>query len=200
METEDLGRRVDELLRERNYIGAFGRVQKVPESDGLRAELTGKIANAISEELAALRGQNPERQAYLRAQLAWVCRDVPGLSYLYREQTRSRAENFDLLKSIRDLASGRPEDAADRLRRGVEDVQESISSGETGDKLQGLLKDVERNMRSGARQVGQFIDSMVSRGETIRKDASKTIGEPPADDEEPSVRIDIQKDEDPDGR
>jgi len=200
METEDLGRRIDELLREKNYIGAYGRVQRLPDSDGLRSELTGKIANAVAEELAALRGQNPERQAYLRAQLAWVCRDVPGLSYLYREQTRSRADNFDLLKSIKDIASGHPEDAADRLKRGVEDVQESIASGEAGDKLQGLFKDVERNMRSGARQVGEFIDSMVSRGEAVRKDSSKSIGEPPTPDEEPAVRIDIQKDEDRESR
>jgi hypothetical protein len=198
MDSRELEDRVDGLLREKNYIGAYGRAQKLPESDGLRIDLTGKIANAISEELSALRGQNPERQAYLRAQLAWVCRDVPGLSYLYREQLRARTDaNFDLLKSIKDLASGRPEDAADRLRRGVEDVQESINSGQAGDRIQGMLKDVERNMRDGAKQVGAFIDSMISRGEGIRKDSAKRVGDEPADgspgNEEPSVKIEIEK-------
>jgi hypothetical protein len=194
MERDELESRVDDLVRERNYIGAYGRVKRLPDSDGLRIDLTGKIANAVSEELSALRGQNPERQAYLRAQLAWVCRDVPGLSYLYREQIRSRNEaSFDILKSIKDLAVGRPEDAADRIKRGMEDVQESISSGQAGDQFQNLLKDVERNMRSGAQQVGNFIDSIISRGETLRKDAVK-----PADrvsEEEPAVKIDIEKDD-----
>jgi hypothetical protein len=196
MERDELESRVDDLVRERNYIGAYGRVKRLPESDGLRIDLTGKIANAVSEELSALRGQNPERQAYLRAQLAWVCRDVPGLSYLYREQIRARNEaSFDILKSIKDLAVGRPEDAADRIKRGMEDVQESISSGQAGDQFQNLLKDVERNMRSGARQVGDFIDSMISRGETLRKDAVKPADRVSGD--EPSIKIDIEKDDDP---
>jgi hypothetical protein len=194
MERDELESRVDDLVRERNYIGAYGRVKRLPDSDGLRIDLTGKIANAVSEELSALRGQNPERQAYLRAQLAWVCRDVPGLSYLYREQIRSRNEaSFDILKSIKDLAVGRPEDAADRIKRGMEDVQESISSGQAGDQFQNLLKDVERNMRSGAQQVGNFIDSMISRGETLRKDAVKPADRVSGD--EPSVKIDIEKDD-----
>jgi hypothetical protein len=196
MERDELESRVDDLVRERNYIGAYGRVKRLPESDSLRIDLTGKIANAVSEELSALRGQNPERQAYLRAQLAWVCRDIPGLSYLYREQIRSRNEgSFDILKSIKDLAVGRPEDAADRIKRGMEDVQESISSGQAGDQFQNLLKDVERNMRSGARQVGDFIDTMISRGEILRKDAVKPAERVSGD--EPSVKIDIEKDEDP---
>lgn len=206
MDKDGLRSRVDALIGERNYIGAYGSVRSLSDSDGMRAELTGKIANAVSEELAGLRGQNPERQAYLRAQLAWICRDLPGLSYLYREQTRSRADSrFDLLKSIQDIASGRPEDAADRVKRGMEDVQESIVSGQAGDKIQDLLKDVERNMRDGARQVGDFIDSMIKRGSSIRgesagrePDAQKPRG--PEGREEPSVKIEIEKDDEKGGR
>lgn len=197
MDKNELKSHIESLIGEKNYIGAYGHLKLLSDSDSLRIDLTGKIANAVSDELSALRGQNPERQAYLRAQLAWVCRDVPGLSYLYREQIRSRGEQgFDLLKSIQDLASGRPADAADRVKRGMEDVQESIVSGQASDKIQDLFKDMERNMKNGARQVGDFLDSMIKRGESIRQDGAGESGRKSEDGKEPGIKIEIEKDDD----
>jgi len=170
MDERDAEARIDALIAEGNYIGAYGRVRRMSDSDDAKAELTGRIANAIASELQSARSQGSERQAYLRAQLAWVCRDVPGLSYLYREQVRQRPADIggDLLKSIRDIAEGRPADAADRVRRDIEGVQESIASGEAADKVQGFLKEAGRAVGEGVKRVGDLLDSVTRRGESIR--------------------------------
>ncbi len=206
MDRKELQSHVDTLLKEGNYIGAYGHVRTLPEADSLRVDLTGRIANAILEELSSLRGQSSERNAFLRAQLAWVCRDVPGLSYLYREQTRARQEPaFDIFKSIQDIASGRPEDAADRVKRSVEDVRESIASGQATEKLQDVFKEVERNMKEGAKQVGSFFDNMVRRGEEIRRQSEADIqagsqevrpeGADKKTSAEPEIKISIEKED-----
>jgi hypothetical protein len=94
------------------------------------------------------------------------------------------------------VAQGRPEDAADRVKRSMEDVQESIASGQAGDKLQDIVKDVERNMRDGVRQVGNFFDSIIKRGEDIRRQSDGTRDE--AERPQQDVKINIEKDDGPD--
>lgn len=211
MADEGIAQGVERLLREGNYIGAYSRVRALPESDPLRSELSGRVANAVASELQASRSAGSERVAYLRAQLAWVCRDIPGLSYLYREQLRQReGGGNELLRSIQDLASGRTDEVADRVRRNVEGVQESIASGEAQDRIQSFLKDAERNLRDGAKQVGSFLDSVVKRGQSIRAENENRASDrtrprdqdaPPREEtrgaEDGSVKIPINGDEDP---
>jgi hypothetical protein len=198
MTESDLRGRVESLIQERNYVAAYERVRRSGADEGDKVDLTGEIANAIVAELDASRGTNsPERTAFLRAQLAWVCREVPALSLLYREQLRSQRPDFsgDLLQSLRDIAQGRPADAFERAQQGVKDLGEELRSPDTQDQLNSILKGAEQGIRDGVRQFGNFFDEVAKRGAEIRSERTGNQVKA-ADDQGKPIEIKIEKETD----
>lgn len=186
MERTALRERVKALLQEGNYVGAYGHVSSLAKVDPDRIELTGQVAQAIVREMDGARSASPDHQAWLRSQLAWVCRDVEGLSWLYREQLRGRETRGqdEVLLALKDLASGRPEDAMDRIKRGLEGARESLKSGEATDRVQGFLREAEQGLREGLNSVGVFFETMRRRGEDLRAQGSGKAS--PAEDKDPA--------------
>jgi hypothetical protein len=151
------------LLRERNYIAAYSEVDRFERNDRARTEYVGLIANAIVDELVLTpKKEEAERVVYLRSILAWVLRDMPGLSRLYREQVRGQDRGGDPLRSvyegirgISDVAAGRKSldegigETVDTVRNTFDDVSEQFRSG-----------NIEEGVRSGLEEVGRFFESL----------------------------------------
>lgn len=166
---------VTRLIAECNYVGAYLSA-KDDSFDALeQKELVGAIAASVVDELSKTRRDDRERVLYLRSVLAWVFRDVPGLSALYREQLREArgGGGGDFLgplvrgmQNVGDVATGRKsvqeglQDAADEARRGVEETAESLRSSEPGAKAAEFLSFAEQRIRQGLDQLGAFFRTM----------------------------------------
>jgi hypothetical protein len=166
------------LIGEKNYLGAQLFLKKAEVDEDERSELLGLLAAAVVDELSATRREDRERITYLRSVLSWVLREVPGLGSTYREQLRDREGRQDLLSDLSrgfrnfgDVARGRKsfsegiEDAADDVRRNLEDAGERVRSGETGERTSEFLANAERGIKEGLDQLGSLFRSMTEQME-----------------------------------
>jgi hypothetical protein len=195
MNQEDVRTHIEELIAQKNYVAAFEHLRRSVDDEALKIDLTGAIANALVDELDAARGKSPERLAYLRAQLAWVSREVPGLSGMYREQLRGQRLGLgsEVWGALRDIAEGRPEEAIDRAKQGVEDLREELRSPDSTEKVENFFKQAEKNIRGGIEQAGSFFEDMVRRGASIREDRDAKNDGP---DHSIEIKIETEKDKD----
>ena len=164
---------VTRLIGERNHVGAYLSLKEAELERAEHVELVGAIATAIVEELSKTRRDDRERVYYLRSLLAWLFRDVPGLSSLYREQVREAKGGQDLLgdlfrgvRNVGDVASGRKsvsdgfQDAAEDAKRNVEDAADAVRGSDTGARIGEFLNSAEKGIKDGLDQLGSFFRSM----------------------------------------
>ena len=192
---------VTRLIGERNYVGAHLYLKEAELERAEYLELVGSVAGAIIDELSMTRRDDRERVYYLRSLLAWIFRDVPGLSALYREQVRESKGGTDVLgglfrgvRNIGDVASGRKsvsegiQDAAEDARRNVEDATEAARESDAGARIGEFLSFAEKGIRDGLDQLGSFFRSL---NET---DDSAPADEPEQSDAERAARADADRD------
>jgi hypothetical protein len=183
---------VTRLIHESNYVGAYLYLKDVELEKDDRYELVGMLATAVADEISQTRRDDKERIYFLRSVLAWILRDVPGLSALYREQLREQHGGNDLLsavsrgmRNIGDMATGRKrvsegiQDAADEAKRGLDDAAQSIRSGEAKERLNDFLSSAEGGIRKGLDQLGEFFRELNEQQES----ASPTRPEEATDQE-----------------
>jgi hypothetical protein len=176
--------RFSRLTREGNFLGAGMMLKHRTLSEEDEAERAGELAGAIVEELSSLdRRQDKERILYLRSILAWLFRDIPGLSSLYREQlqaaegapTGPMSDLYRNLRNFADVASGRKkfsegaEETAENMRRNFEQATENLSSGNEG--FEQFVQAAEEGFKGGFAQFGELLKQFAepSSGPTMRK-------------------------------
>ena len=160
---------VTRLIHESNFVGAYLFLKNAELEKDERDELVGLLASAVADEISQTRRDNKERIYFLRSVLAWILRDVPGLSSLYREQLREQTGGNDFLstlsrgmRNIGDVATGRKrmsdglQDAADEAKQNLEDAAQSIRSGEAKDRLGEFWNSAQDGLRTGLDQLGEF--------------------------------------------
>ncbi|HUX14591.1 MAG TPA: hypothetical protein VMW87_16300 [Spirochaetia bacterium] len=130
----------ERLVSERNYIAAYQYIRMIRPAEPVYSEYAGTLVGAVIEELGRVnKREQPDRVVYLRSILAWIFRDIPGLSSLYREQLRGTggtgdpvSEVYRGVRNFNDMASGRKsfsegfEDAFQQIRDNVERTAEQI--------------------------------------------------------------------------
>lgn len=191
---EQLKERVDQMIDDHNFVAAYMAVKQSGLSELDRTELAGLIVARIVDDLGrSTRRDERERAIYLRSLLAWIFRDIPGLSSLYREQVRLVHNRGDLatdmyqgLKNINDVASGRKgfneglEDTVNQVRDNLEDAAESLRSGDASESVRKFMSAAETGLRDGLTQVGRFFESMNERdGATSRTSRDAEDGNRP---------------------
>lgn len=173
------------MIDDQNYVAAYMTVKQSGLSDLDQTEYTGKIASTIVDELGRCsRREERERAIYLRSILAWIFRDVPGLSSLYREQIRlvhSRGDfatdMYEGFKTINDVASGRKgfsegmEDTVDKVRRSIEDAAENFRSGDPSEGVRNFVSAAEHGLRDGLNQMGRFFEGLNQQAAGRREEA-----------------------------
>lgn len=205
---ETFDERFARMIRDANFLGAGMLLKKRGMSEEEEAERAGELAGAIVDELARLdRRQDRERILYLRSVLAWLFRDIPGLSSLYREQlqaaeggnTGPMADIYRNLRTFADVASGRKkfsegaEETAENLRRNFEDAAESFSSGRANDSFDQFVQTAEEGFKGGFAQFGELLKRFTEPGgePTMRpadRADSQTRSGRPGDDRRPEDR------------
>lgn len=162
------------MVEERNYVGAYMAVKQSGLAEIDRSEITGKMVSAIVEELGrCTRRDERERAIYLRSLLAWIFRDFPGLSSLYREQVRIvhnrgdfASDMYQGLKNINDVAGGRKgvsegiEETVSQVRQNLEDAAENFRAGDTGESFRSFVSAAETGIRDGLTQMGQIFEGL----------------------------------------
>ena len=206
--------KIARYMGERNYLAAYMTVKNGGLTEDEKIETTGRLVTEILDDLSldSIK-KNPERVVYLRSLLAWIFRDVPGLSSLYREQLRGVQDGGDpmmtLYKNLRilnDVATGKKsfaegvEESIDAVRRGVEDAQ----SAGVSDSMKEFAEKAESGMRRGFQQFNEFFDSITeaARKQNAARDNAERSGGTAASDEssaDDGIRVDIV-DEDDDAR
>jgi hypothetical protein len=195
---------VTRLIHESNFVGAYLYLKDAELEKEEHDELVGMLASSVAEEISSTRRDDKERIYFLRSILAWILRDVPGLSGLYREQLREQQGGNDLLsffargaRNIGDVATGRKrvsdgiQDAADEAKRNLEDAAESIRSGETRDRLNQFFSSAQDGLRSGLDQLGAFFKEL---NEEASDDDTTTSESPEESDAASAARADTDRD------
>lgn len=171
MKTEELKEHINGLIADKNYLSAGLHIVEMQNKD-LQKDLLGKTANAIVAELESLPWrQNKERVYYLRSLLAWIMKEIPGLSHLYREQLKHATGHSaisDIIKKTANIPTN-PEEAVDavrdtmeQLKSNIDDTTDAISSSDlksTGDKF---IKQAEKGIIDGLDQFSNFLNSLGS--------------------------------------
>ena len=166
------------MIDEQNFVAAYMVVKQSGLSDLDRTEMAGQIVARIVDDLSrCTRREERERAIYLRSLLAWVFRDIPGLSSLYREQVRLVHNRGDFatdmyqgLKNINDVASGRKgfgeglEDTVSQVRQNLEDAAENFRSGDPSESVRSFMSAAETGLRDGLSQVGKFFEGLNEQG------------------------------------
>ncbi len=178
--------RVSRLIEERNFLGAQLFLREAEIADDEKGELLGLLATAVVDELGRTRREDRERLAYLRSVLAWILREVPGLSGLYREQLREISGGADAfadlrrgLRSLGDVAAGRKSvseglsDATDEARRRFEEAADELGSGEPPEDVADFLAAAEKGIRGGLEQLGAFFRAMNEQTEAAEERRSR---------------------------
>ena len=184
---------ITRLIHESNFMGAYLYIKDADLEKDDRNELIGMLAGAVVDEISRTRRDDKERVYFLRSVLAWILRDVPGLSPLYREQLREQNGPDNLLsvltrgvRNIGDVATGRKrvsegiQDAADEAKRNLDDAAESIRSGEAKERLDDFLSSAESGIRKGLDQLGEFF--RVLNEQELSKSTSERANEAGSED------------------
>jgi hypothetical protein len=164
---------VTRLIHESNFVGAYLYLRDVELEKDEHDELVGLLASAVAEEISRTRRDDKERVYFLRSVLAWILRDIPGLSALYREQLRTQHGGSDFLstvargmRNIGDVATGRKrvsegiQEAADEARHNLDEAAEAIRSGEAKSRVNEFLNSAEQGLRQGLDQLGDFFRAL----------------------------------------
>lgn len=195
---EELKNRVTKMVEKRNYVGAYMAVKQSALAELDRTEIVGEMASAIVDELSSVtRRQERERAIYLRSILAWIFRDFPGLSSLYREQVRLVHNRGDIasdmyqgFKNINDVASGRKavsegiEETVDQVRQNLEDAAESFRAGDTSESFRSFVSAAETGIRDSLTQMGRLFEGLNSDRSANR---DSTRSDPDANQENDEV-------------
>lgn len=165
---------MSQMIAERNYVAAYLAIKDSGLSDVERHEYTGTLVTKIVDELGECSRRNErERVTYLRSLLAWIFRDVPGLSSLYREQLRLANTKGDFasdvyqgFKSFNEIAGGRKgvaegiEETVDQVRRNLEDAADNFRSGDTSESVRSFVSAAEAGIRDGLTQMGRLFEQL----------------------------------------
>ena len=180
---EHLKERVEQMIDEQNFVAAYMAVKQSGLEDLDRTEMAGQIVARIVDDLGqCTRREERERAIYLRSLLAWIFRDIPGLSSLYREQVRLVHNRGDFatdmyqgFKNINDVASGRKgfseglEDTTNQIRQNLEDAAENFRSGDASESVRSFMTAAETGLRDGLAQMGRFFEGLNEQsGESAR--------------------------------
>lgn len=179
------------MIDEQNFVAAYMAVKQSGLSDVDRTEMSGQIVARIVDDLSrCTRREERERAIYLRSLLAWIFRDIPGLSSLYREQVRLVHNRGDLatdmyqgLKNINDVATGRKgvseglEDTVNQVRQNLEDAAENFRTGDTSESVRSFMSAAETGLRDGLTQIGKFFEGMNEQSAGARRPSGES-GEP----------------------
>ncbi len=171
---EQLKERVEQMIDDQNFVAAYMAVKQSGLPDLDRTEMAGQIVTRIVDDLSrCTRREERERAIYLRSLLAWIFRDIPGLSSLYREQVRLVHNRGDLatdmyqgIKNINDVASGRKgvseglEDTVNQVRQNLEDAAENFRSGDASETVRSFMTAAETGLRDGLAQMGKFFEGL----------------------------------------
>lgn len=170
--SETFDDRFTRLIRDGNFLGAGMLLRQRSLTEEEPAERAGELAGAIVDELTRLdRREDRERILYLRSIMAWLFRDIPGLSALYREQlsaaegagTGPMADIYRNVRTFADVATGRKkfsegaEETAENLRHSFEDAAESFSSGRAGQSFDEFARAVETGLGGNFSQFGDIL-------------------------------------------
>lgn len=186
------------MVEKRNYVGAYMAVKQSALAELDRTEIVGEMVSAIVDELSSVtRRQERERAIYLRSILAWIFRDFPGLSSLYREQVRLVHNRGDIasdmyqgFKNINDVASGRKavsegiEETVDQVRQNLEDAAESFRAGDTSESFHSFVSAAETGIRDSLTQMGRLFEGLNSDRSANR---DSTRSDPDANQENDEV-------------
>lgn len=175
MTTEERIDRIQEMIRDNNFVAAYTTIKESRLDDIDKTELSGKLVARIVDELSrCTKREDREKAVYLRTILAWVFRDIPGLSTLYREQLRlaHRGEGdfaTDLYRNFRnisDVAGGRKsvaegfEETAENIRVGFEEATENLRSGDPTETVRTFMSTAETTIKDGLEQFGRLFESL----------------------------------------
>lgn len=175
MTTEERIDRIQEMIRDNNYVAAYTTIKESRLDDIEKTELSGKLVARIVDELSrCTKREDREKAVYLRTILSWVFRDIPGLSTLYREQLRlaHRGEGdfaTDLYRNFRnisDVAGGRKsvaegfEETAENIRVGFEEATENLRSGDPTETVRTFMSAAETTIKDGLEQFGRLFESL----------------------------------------
>lgn len=158
---------IEDLLSEGNYISAYLRIKSGEFDRNSRNDLTGRLVLSLVDDLSATKGK--ERVIYLRALLAWVFNDIPGLSAAYREQVRTASSGSttpveDLLKTfgaLSSFASGRREgDVRDTFENIRDQAEDASGSGEFESRLKDFVSHAGSGVEEGLKRASDFFDSL----------------------------------------
>lgn len=201
-------------MRDRNYIAAYQYIKMTRPPEPEFSEHAGELASAIIAELGKTnKREEPDRVVFLRSILAWVFRDIPGLSTLYREQLRGSggigdpmSEVYRGVRNLNDMAYGRKsvsegiEDAFSQIRENVERVADQVrdryneysrgggarrpeEAGDRPDPVNDLLRSAEKGITQGLKQVGEFFENARRAAEQERNAAQSEDSNVHAEDE-----------------
>ncbi len=162
---------IRDMINNGNYLGAGRRILNLHEGEPERDDLLGEMAMAAVDELNNLSPRsNGEKIYYLRSVLAWIFREVPGLSFLYRDQLKYSNPGiesvFDFFKKRTHFPSS-PEDAVETVKETVEnikqtvdDASEKISKEDIRKTTDDILQQAEKGIKDGVNMVSDFLKSM----------------------------------------
>jgi hypothetical protein len=160
MTDEEITGRINELISEKNYIGAYLLLKDTEIEQAAKYDLTGRIVTDIIDDLTS--EKNREKIAYLRSILVWIFRDVPGLSSVYREQLRLSSGGgtpvADFLKGIRTF--GDLNDKFDTIKDRVEEAADSPEVNDFQDKLKDFFSQAGVEVEQGLKRATEFFDNL----------------------------------------
>ncbi len=205
---ETTAEKIARYIGEKNYLAAYMTVKNGGLTEDEKIETTGRLVTKILDDLSldSIK-KNPERAVYLRSLLAWIFRDVPGLSSLYREQLRGVQDGGDpmmtLYKNLRvlnDVATGKKsfaegvEESVDAVRRGFEDAPH----GDVSDSMKGFAEKAEDGVRRGFQQFTEFFDTITESArrqnaarDNAERDADTTDAPHESSADDDGIRVDI---------
>lgn len=191
------------FLDQDNFLGAWMWVKQHVHEPASQAAYAGEAGKVILARLdRAVKEKNREQEAWLRANLAYVLREYPGLSALYREQARTAAQPAsvaggiiqgvqDTLRDLSDIAEGRVS-VGDKIRENLE--QASAQLRETTGPAP-LVSDLSKVLSEGMDTLGKLMGGYrppAGAKNDPEPPVSETPKEPPA-----AMKVKIENADDP---
>lgn len=183
MENEERIGIIEGLLEEGNYLAACLHLKDGELDSADRYDLTGRVAIRIMNDLASQK--NREKIMFLRSILVWLFKDIPGLSYLYREQLRlasgganplaDAAKGLQWLSGLFSQGAGTgqsPRDTMEDIKQTVEDAAEGATGKSVQDQLNEMLSQAGEGVEEGIRKAADFFSSLGGGPKPPPKDVS----------------------------
>lgn len=187
--------KIDGYIKDGNHLAAYQYIKDATIPRELLTEYTGKIVNAIIEELGRGTGSR-DRTLYFRSLLVYIFEDIPGLARIYQRQLRLVEESrnsFDLLKNIRSLVDAsrdkdelkaKLDDVIGGIKEKIDDTTEDIKDGTAQQNIENFFHIAGEGIKEGIRQFSSFVRNISESGER-RDDNTPEKKEPgPEEDRE----------------